>query len=309
MHLNPEGSKKIQCPALLSTGQEWDEKASCACGAVTAVRFCVSPGQGTHSLSASTAPLQGELWAHTSLLPAGAPLCWQGTAPPTKREFCTVSQPGTVCNADWWHRCFTELNHGQGVKIYLEPENVLYQSWLFFLTAKSSCGHKPQNSKKQEGDFTGKWGRAHLVMPDPFWDKTLVSWSRFFGQQQPFPGFSRSWNWEGSAAPSCQECHSSPRAALQWLPAVGQSWLLTGVLNWFFSNIVAKEQAYCKSDLFLFWTLWQSSELQRDQDDTLFKGSQSDDTWRADPKFQELLASNAPCIELPLESVANFAAC
>lgn len=44
-----------------------------------------------------------------------------------------------------------------------------------------------------------------------------------------------------------------------------------------------------------------------DQDDTLFKDS--DDTWRADPKFQELLASNAPCIELPLESVADFAAC
>lgn len=74
-----------------------------------------------------------------------------------------------------------------------------------------------------------------------FWDKTqLASRSRFFGQQQqPFPGFSRSWNWGGSAAPSCQKCHSSPGATLQWLPAVGQPRLLTGVLNWFFSNILA----------------------------------------------------------------------
>lgn len=52
-----------------------------------------------------------------------------------------------------------------------------------------------------------------------------------------------------------------------------------------------------------------ASAFKRDQDDTLFKDSASDDTWRTHPQFQELVASNVWCVELPLELVANFASC
>lgn len=72
-----------------------------------------------------------------------------------------------------------------------------------------------------------------------------------------------------------------------------ESQLITIVLNWFFFNILAKSKLIANFIYFYFELIGKvASALERDQDYLVFKDSESDDTWKTDPKFQELIARN-----------------